>query len=142
MKNFNKQIIGDNNIQHEGRHQYFLTNTLADGRVCLYISKDNFDQLQRYNVVSTLIHLETFNIQDARGCIHTSPCMKLYTETFRFQKKHPEAVCSLFSSINNTHFPSLLCFRAEHRLVVYEFKSCSRFTFTLNFHYLMLLREY
>ena len=100
--------------------------------VCTYVSKDNFDQLQRSNVVSTLIHLETFNIQDAIGCIHTSPCMKLYTETFRFQKKHPEAVCSLFSSINNTHFPSLLCFRAEHRLVVYEFKSCSRFTFTFS----------
>ena len=47
--------------------------------VCTYVSKDNFDQLQRSNVVSTLIHLETFNIQDARGCIHTSPCMKLYT---------------------------------------------------------------
>ena len=47
--------------------------------VCTYVSKDNFDQLEQSNVVSTLMHLETFNIQNAVGCIHTSPCMKLYT---------------------------------------------------------------
>ena len=126
LKRLNKQNFGDNNIQHKGRHQYFPTNTLADGRVCLYISKDNFDQLERSNVVSTLMHLETFNIQNVVGCIHTyKPMYDIVCIDIQIpEKKHPEAVRSLFSSINNIHFPSLLCIRAEHRLVVYEFKSC------------------